>query len=95
MVNGKLGDHPLTDILHWGVPVFTPEVDALVKEVHALGGFDSELARLYLLHVQQYLWQLGPAKYARPDFDEDPARGVLANLKGILERERDRLRAAG
>jgi hypothetical protein len=95
MVNGKLGDSPLTDILVYQVPVFTQQVDALIKEVHALGGFDSELARLHLLHVQQYLWQLGPGKYARPDFDKDPARGVLANLKGILERERDRLRAAG
>jgi hypothetical protein len=95
MVNGKLGDSPITDILIYNVPVFTPEVDDLVREVHALGGFDSELARLHLLHIQGYLWQLGPSKYERPDFDKDPARGVVANLKGILERERDRLRGAG
>jgi hypothetical protein len=91
MVNGKLGDHPLTDILFHQQPVFTPDVDALVKEVHGLGGFDSELAQLYLLSIRDQLWRLGPGGFGRPVFETDPARGIAANLKEILHRERDRL----
>jgi hypothetical protein len=38
MPNGKPGDHPLTDLLVHGVPVFNPRVDALVREIAGLGG---------------------------------------------------------
>ncbi len=91
MVNGKVGDHPLTDILFHHQPVFPPIVDALVREVHGLGGFESELAKLFLLSIRDQLWRLGPDGFGRPDFDTDPARGVAANLKEVLQRERDRL----
>jgi hypothetical protein len=36
MVNGKPGDHPLTDILSYGIEVYGPEVDGLVRDVAAL-----------------------------------------------------------
>ena len=39
-MNGKHGDHPLTDILNHGVEVFGPEPDALIREISALGGRD-------------------------------------------------------
>jgi uroporphyrinogen-III synthase len=36
MANGKPGDHPLTDILAYGIEVYGPEVDDLVREVAAM-----------------------------------------------------------
>jgi len=32
-VNGKIGDHPLTDILNHGVAVFPDPIDALVRQI--------------------------------------------------------------
>ena len=40
MPNGKPGDHPLTDILVHNVEAFSPEVDALIKEIVSLDGQD-------------------------------------------------------
>ena len=37
-MNGKHGDHPLTDILVHDLPVFTAEIDKLIKDIAALGG---------------------------------------------------------
>jgi hypothetical protein len=36
-MNGKKGDHPLTDIVHWKIPTFSPTADALVAEIIQLG----------------------------------------------------------
>jgi hypothetical protein len=36
--NGKPGDHPLTDLLHWNSPVFGEPVDSLLREIVKLGG---------------------------------------------------------
>ncbi len=33
MANGKSGDHPLGDILDHGLAVFSPEADALIREI--------------------------------------------------------------
>ena len=33
MANGKHGDHPITDILHHDLSVFTPDIDNLIKEI--------------------------------------------------------------
>ncbi len=33
MANGKRGDHPLTDVLACGSPGFSPEVDALLRDL--------------------------------------------------------------
>ena len=33
MANGKLGDHPINDILDHGLRVFSPEADSLVREI--------------------------------------------------------------
>lgn len=38
MPNGKAGDHPLTDILAYNLPTFSPTADALIKEIVSLGG---------------------------------------------------------
>ncbi len=37
-MNGKHGDHPLTDILIHKIPVFSPTADNFIKEIVALGG---------------------------------------------------------
>ena len=33
MPNGKQGDHPLTDILHHGLDVYSAKADGLVREI--------------------------------------------------------------
>ena len=82
MPNGKLGDHPLTDIVLHGAATFTPEIDALVKEVHHLGGFENELGPMYLSMVESQLRQA----------DERAREGLLSQLRWALERERDAIR---
>ena len=37
-MNGKHGDHPLTDILNHRAEVFGAEADALIREIDDLGG---------------------------------------------------------
>ena len=36
MPNGKTGDHPYTDIVIHGLDVYSPEADALVREIASL-----------------------------------------------------------
>lgn len=38
LANGKKGDHPLTDIVSYNLDVFSPDVDAMVRELRELGG---------------------------------------------------------
>ncbi len=33
-MNGKVGDHPVSDICDYGRTVFSPEIDELVREIH-------------------------------------------------------------
>jgi hypothetical protein len=40
MANGKKGDDPITDILHWKLPRFSSKADALIAEIVQLGGTD-------------------------------------------------------
>jgi hypothetical protein len=44
--NGRPGDHPYTDIIVHGFDYFTPEIDALVRELHAQGADHDPLADL-------------------------------------------------
>lgn len=37
-MNGKRGDHPLTDLFVHGLPVFSPPVGALLREIRGLAG---------------------------------------------------------
>jgi uroporphyrinogen-III synthase len=52
MTNGKPGDHPLTDILCYGIQVYGPDVDDLVRQVAALSDDRGmrELGDLLLAH---------------------------------------------
>ncbi len=46
MPDGKPGDHPLTDIVVHRIPTYTPTIDALIREIHALAPHDQTLSRL-------------------------------------------------
>jgi hypothetical protein len=50
MPNGKLGDHPLTDILIHNRRTFSAEIDALIVDIVGLGG-RNELERSFNLFV--------------------------------------------
>jgi hypothetical protein len=56
MPNGKAGDHPLTDILHYGSSEFGEPVDSLVKEMA-----QSELFFQVRDDVAKVLWDCSPA----------------------------------
>jgi hypothetical protein len=47
MPNGAPGDHPITDILVHGLPVYSPAVDQLIREVVELGGRNRIDLRLF------------------------------------------------
>jgi len=47
-MNGRKGDHPLTDMEIYNLTVYSPEVDALIKEIISLGGRDALEARFNL-----------------------------------------------
>jgi hypothetical protein len=49
-MNGKKGDHPLTDILIHNLRTYSPKADSLVKEIVNLGG-RRELERTFDLMV--------------------------------------------
>ncbi len=46
MANGKKGDHPLTDIVHWKIRRFSEKADMLILEIVNLGG-KKELERTF------------------------------------------------
>lgn len=48
MPNGKIGDHPLDDIILHGRSVYSERADSLVRKVVELGGCD-EIADMLLL----------------------------------------------
>jgi hypothetical protein len=75
MPNGKPGDHPFTDIVVHGQPVYSVRADALVREIARLGG-----RRL----IEDLLF-LDYNPFTRPD----PARleAVLAGIRDRLRSE--------
>lgn len=95
-MNGKPGDHPLTDVLNYGLPVFTPAIDSLIKEINAYGGWESSLAKQLLLDVQSTLWQLGEGYRPMPDDERRIAHEtLLSNLNFMLRYELGRLKEKG
>lgn len=48
MPNGKIGDHPLTDILLHGRSVYSERADSLVRKIVQLGGRDEIADMLFL-----------------------------------------------
>lgn len=79
MPNGKIGDHPLTDIVQHGRSVYSARADALVRKIVELGGRD-EIADMLLFEYNQF---------CNPDVPR--LEGVLAAIHEQLVRElRDR-----
>jgi len=76
MPNGKPHDHPYTDIVLHGQRVYSERADALVREIHALGGGDE---------VADMLWHDFNALYHA----QKPAD--IARLEQRLTEIRDRL----
>lgn len=37
MGNGKEGDHPITDIVDWGLEVYSDLIDSMIRELDAAG----------------------------------------------------------
>jgi hypothetical protein len=75
--NGKAGDHPLTDILNHGLPVFSPKADALVVEISRLADTKT------MANLGDKLLSLWPI----------PQGEDLVALEAELTDLRDRLRA--
>jgi hypothetical protein len=72
-VNGKHGDHPITDILVHALPVYSPAIDALVREVAGLGG-EPLIADLLLSKYSPW----GNPDLAKLDAELRPIRDRLA-----------------
>jgi hypothetical protein len=87
MPNGTVGDHPLTDIIAHGIEVFSPGVDATVRELRDLGSFNNEIASYWLLDVRELLREArshGQAvHHGRPLSEEQ----VLGYIEGVLNVE--------
>ena len=84
--NGKPGDHPLSDLLSWGHPVFGSPIDDLLKEIDDIGGRSD----LQTGEVATALWDLWP-KWGRRSGDEPDYEA----LRVMLTELRDRLRHEG
>lgn len=77
MANGSLGDHPLTDILGHGRPVYSPLTDSLIHEIAALSD-TSAMEDLGALLVRDF------NPWLNPD---------VPRLEAVLTSRRDQLRA--
>lgn len=75
-MNGKPGDHPLTDMLAHNIIVFSPEVDSLIKEIISLGGRGALEANYNLL--------------SPPSMDE--FEGGLRQMLGAIKEDRRKRR---
>jgi hypothetical protein len=86
-VNGKPGDEPLNDILHYDLPVFGDEVDALIREINSpVRRWQDQLIPFLLLVLQGQVRDLRKAGRNRE------ADTLLHNFARTLRRERDRLK---
>lgn len=82
MPNGKAGDHPLTDILHYGHSEFGEPVDGLVKELSKLPGFPSVASE-----IGEILWRSSPMGRPAPERQTliDEAAFRIREIKQKLE----------
>jgi hypothetical protein len=79
VVNGKAGDHPLTDILHWNLEVFGRDTDDLIREIVRPGGSDAlERPPLNLVTLD--------SRYNR-DVDHPALEAKLRDLRASLRAE--------
>jgi hypothetical protein len=65
MPNGRPGDHPLTDILHYNSPVFGSKIDDLVRVLARTSGYKQVHDRIAnLLYENWPYWE-----NVTPDYD--------------------------
>jgi hypothetical protein len=78
MPNGRQGDHPLTDILHYGSSNFPDDIDKTVIRLAALPRFEDVRER-----VADILWKDWPAwENVKPDFAK--VREALRQIESDL-----------
>jgi hypothetical protein len=90
-VNGKEGDHPLTDIVNWGTEVFSADIDAKVRDLVELGSFRNDIAAYWLLEASGLLHvarEAGQVEHIGGALNESE---VLAYVDGVLSMELSRL----
>ena len=90
-VNGKEGDHPLTDIVNWGIEVFSAAIDAKVRDLVELGSFRNDIAANWLLEASgllQLAREAGQVEHLGGPLTESQ---VLAYVDGVLSMELSRL----
>jgi hypothetical protein len=75
MPNGKIGDHPLTDILIHNRRVYSERADTLIRDIVALGGKD-EISDLLFSDYNPF---------TKPDVPK--LERVLGEIHDRLERE--------
>lgn len=81
MAAGGPGHDPITDIVRYGVKVFSPEADLLIAEIVALGG-EQELRDRY----GAFYW--GPPSFAH---ELDSLRPISPDFVAELSATRDQL----
>ncbi|MGH7745919.1 MAG: hypothetical protein ACREQ5_14235 [Candidatus Dormibacteria bacterium] len=88
MANGKRGDHPLTDILVYGVPTFGSEVDSLILSLNRFGIWQNRLTSFFMLGLQDE-----PERLQAQGQDRKAAT-LLHNFAHVLHGEERRLQDA-
>jgi hypothetical protein len=92
MVNGKQGDHPLSDIVSHGLDIFSPEIDAKVRDLNELGSFRNSIASYWLLEADGLLRmarEAGQVEHLGRPMNEAEA---VAYIDGVLSIELSRAR---
>lgn len=92
MPNGVIGDHPLTDIVAHDLQVFSPGVDAKVRELYELGSFKNHIASYWLMDVHDLLREAREQGQAMHHGRPLSEAQVLAYIGGTLTMELDRAR---
>jgi hypothetical protein len=85
MASGKPGDHPVTDVVRWQRPVFTPETDELIREIATLSNRFSP-TNPFMIGTKPFM-SVEPLL-----FDAWADRGQEPKLHDALVALRDRLR---
>jgi hypothetical protein len=93
-MNGKQGDQPLTDVINHGLDIFTPEIDAKVRDLNELGSFRNGIASNWLVEADELLRiarRAGQVEHlGRPMYEAQ----AVAYIDGVLSLELSRARQA-
>ena len=90
-MNGKEGDHPLTDIVNWGIEVLSADIDAKVRELVELGSFRNDIAAYWLLEASGLLHVAREARQVEHIGGSLTESEVLEYVDGVLSMELSRL----